>query len=122
MIYLLFFWYLLITAAVEGAVILIVFRRKLFVYYSLLCNLLTNPAMNLLLLVFSNVYGPRAYYPALLLLEVAVVAIEAGVYRFLCGFGPRKCVLLSLGLNASSFAVGLAVNYFMLPFAQTLHS
>jgi len=99
-------WSLLLTALVEGAAILIIFRRPAFVYYSALCNLLTNPAMNLLLAVSVSILGAGAYYPALILLEVVVVCVEAGVYMYICGFGIKKSVALSAFLNALSFASG----------------
>ena len=41
---------------------------------------LTNPALNLLLLAVANL-APPLYWPALILLELAAVAVEARVYR-----------------------------------------
>ena len=106
-----FFIYLLLTFMVEGVVILIIFRRKKYVYYSVLCNLLTNPALNLLLTVSSILFGVRIYGLALVILELAVVIVEAAVYNYICGFGIKKSAILSAFLNALSFAAGILVNW-----------
>ena len=100
----------LLTVVIECAVILIIFRQKKYVYYCLLCNLLTNPAMNLLLSIFVSLFGVRTYYPVLIPAEIAVVFIEAAVYNYICGFGMRKSVLLSAFLNVISFAAGVLLN------------
>jgi len=107
MILLIFLQCLLITIIVEGVAIFIIFRRKDYIYYSVLCNVLTNPAMNLVLLSATNFIGAKAYLPALILSETAVVAVESGVYNYLCRFGILKSTVLSIGLNALSFAAGL---------------
>ena len=106
----LFLLYLLLTIAVEGAAILIIFRRKKYVYYSVLCNLLTNPTMNLLLKTSVWLLGSGVYFYAMVLLELAVVAVEAYVYYYICGFGLRKSAILSAFLNALSFAAGLLLD------------
>ena len=113
MIYLVFLAYLLVTVLVEGAAIFILFRRRDYVYYSLLANLLTNPALNLLLLLSVNLFSEAAYYPTLLVTELAAVLIEAAVYCYLCGFKFPKSLALSTFLNLLSFAAGLILNYFI---------
>lgn len=104
-------WSFLLTVLIEGAVIFAIFRRKKYVYYSFLCNLLTNPALNLLLALAMTLLGARVYFPALLLAELAVVCVEAAVYKYICGFGAGKSVILSAVLNALSFAAGFLVNW-----------
>ena len=113
MIYLILLGYLLITVTIEGAAILIIFRQKRYVYYSFLCNLLTNPALNLILLITVRTLGEGSYYPTLLLSEIAAVFIEAAVYNYLCGFGMRKSLLLSAFLNTLSFAAGVLINFIL---------
>ena len=100
---------LLITLIIEGAAILVIFRRKKYVYYSVLCNLLTNPALNLFLAASVTVFGERSYYPVLIIGELAVVFVEAIVYMYICGFKMRKSILLSALLNALSFAAGILI-------------
>ena len=102
---------LLLTIAIECVVIFIIFRQKKYAYYCLLNNLLTNPALNLLLLVFVSLFGARAYYPVLIPAEIAVIFIEAAVYNYICRFGMKKAILLSASLNAISFAAGVLINH-----------
>lgn len=101
---------LIVTAAVEGAAVWCVQRDRRFAYYSLLCNLLTNPAANLLVLGGVAWLGAGAYYPALALLECVVVGVEAVVYRRLGNTSKRRALWLSLLVNALSFLAGLLVN------------
>ena len=101
---------LVVTAAVEGAAVLWIRRDRHFLFYSLLCNLLTNPLVNLLLVLSVWGLGRDAYYPALALLEVLAVAAEAVVYRRLGGLSKRWSLWLSLLLNALSFLAGLLLN------------
>jgi hypothetical protein len=105
----LLFYYLLITILVEGIAIFIIFRRAKYIYYSFLCNILTNPALNLLLL-YSNKFGSEAYYLIFFLGEVAVVFIEAYVYNYICRFGFKKSIVLSIVLNALSCGAGFLLN------------
>ena len=139
-IYIELLWDLLLTIIIEGAAIMVVFRVKRFgnkflmtlgfpaqntmdaslpsrkrlykyAYYSLLCNLLTNPAMNLLLAVSLGIFGNGAYYPTLVMAELAVVFVEAIVYNYICSFGIKKAALLSAFLNTLSFAAGILMAY-----------
>jgi len=100
----------LLTAAIECAAVLIIFRQKKYAYYCVLCNLLTNPALNLLLSIIVSLFGTSAYYPVLIPAEIAVVFIEAVAYDYICGFGMGKAVKLSAFLNAISFAAGVLAN------------
>ncbi len=86
------------------------FRKPRYMYYTLLCNLLTNPAMNLVLLLLTQYFGPAVYLPALVMLEIAVVLAEAFVLAYLTDFRFRKAFLVSLVLNASSYFAGMLIN------------
>jgi hypothetical protein len=107
MILLVFALNLAITVAVEGGIAALLFRRRDIVYYSFLCNLLTNPALNLLLLAAVQIMGKSAYWPAVAVLETAAMLAEAYVYRMLLRFGTVKSLWVSFLLNASSYAAGL---------------
>jgi len=85
-------------------------QAKKYAYYGLLANLLTNPALNLLLLLTVWLFGVRVYYPVLISAEIAVILIEAAVYNYICGFGMKKAIMLSAFLNAISFAIGVLIN------------
>lgn len=106
MIVLIFLGNLAATIIIEGTLIALLFRRRDFVYYSFLCNLLTNPAVNLLLALVTTYLGTEFYYPALILLEVSAVLIEAYVYRTLCGFKTIKALCVSALANTISFGAG----------------
>lgn len=109
MIYLTFLWALGLTVLAEGAAMALLFRKWRYVYCSLLCNLLTNPALNFLLLVAVKSFGADAYAPALFVLEAAAVLVEGFVIRLLCGFSRRKAAAVSLFLNALSFLAGALI-------------
>ena len=98
---------LLLTLVIEEALLLP--ARKLRLHYAcLLANLLTNPALNLVLLAVANLMPPL-YWPALILLELAAVAVEARVYRSMLDWARSRAWAVSLGLNAASFGLGYLI-------------
>lgn len=99
----------LLTVVLEGGALLLAVRRWRPVYVSFLCNLLTNPAANALVAGLTLWLGVGAYFPCLLVTELAVVWIEAAVYRLLLGLSWRRAGLWSLGLNALSCLAGLVI-------------
>lgn len=107
MIYLVFTVNLLLTSFIEGIIIYLLYRKKDFVYYSLLCNMLTNPAMNLLLFFAIKILGYGYYYLSLIVLEIIVVLVEAFIYRLLGNLKTSKSLMLSALLNLTSFLFGL---------------
>ena len=56
---------LLLTVALEGGALWVFSRDKKLVWYSFLCNLLTNPAANLLMALLVLWQGAGMYLPAL---------------------------------------------------------
>lgn len=110
MIYKHFLINLAATLLVEGVIVALWFRRRDYVYYSVLCNLLTNPALNLLLLGIVWLVGDW-YYPAVLIaLEILAILVEAWVMRLLCGFRPAKALLVSGIVNAGSLLTGMLIH------------
>lgn len=89
---------------------MLLFQNKHYVYYSFLCNLLTNPSLNLLLMLCVQLLGVSWYWPAVAILEAAVILTEAYVYRLLCGFSTPKALGVSALLNLASFLAGLGLN------------
>ena len=96
---------LALSIVVEGALLYARFRSVRFCYASLLCNLLTNPLLNLLIQLVLR-FSPGLYWAALVPLEIAVVFAEAYVYRLLCDFSVKRALLISLLLNAASYGAG----------------
>lgn len=110
--YLILLFNLALTAVIEGALILLICRRSRYVYYSLLCNLLTNPALNFLLMLYGSLVGERGYMLVMLCLEVAAVLVEAAVYRTLCELTFWRALGMSALLNAASFLLGAVIYSF----------
>jgi hypothetical protein len=102
--------YLAVTVLVEGGLMALFFRSRRFVYYSFLCNLLTNPALNLLLLLCVMLLGTAWYWPAVAILALAAVFVEAYVYRLLCDLPFARALGTSVLLNAVSFLAGIGLN------------
>ena len=92
----------------------LLFRRRDYVYYSLLANVLTNPAVNLLLFLLAGNLG-WPYWPVLGALEITAVMAETWVYRKVCDFrnglpGWGKAAGLSILLNLLSLGAGCMMN------------
>ncbi len=102
---------LVLTVAAEGLIALVWQRRLRVVYASVLCNLLTNPALNLALLLLAAPAPGRdwIYYLGLAVGEIAAVFIEAAVYQSLCRWKFTFALLFSAVLNAASFGLGFLV-------------
>ena len=114
---------LIMTCAIEAAVTLLIvwiqrlpvhgrfFRRhtsaRLMLYYNLLCNMLTNPLLNLSL-YFAMSHGIGDMQPGTMILigELCVVAAEYGLYRVLTGEGRGFCLFLSIVTNLVSYLSG----------------
>ena len=101
-----FFLALILTILVECGLSLL-FRSRQLTYSVFLCNLLTNPLLNLLLILYATFIGENYYYIVLGFLEIVVVGVEAYVIALMTDARPRKALLLSLFFNAASFGIGL---------------
>jgi len=86
------------------------FRIKGLLYPVLLVNLLTNPALNLIVLWAFSRFGPGSYWPVVAPLEVAVVFAEAWLLRLMLHLPYKKILLISLCLNGASFCAGVIIN------------
>ena len=113
MIYLVFAWNLALTVLVEGAAMGLLFRRRDYIYYSFLANIITNPAVNLLLFFCAGNLG-WSYWPVLAVLEIAAVAAEAYIYCRICDFGTGwnrwlTAIGVSVFLNLLSYGAGYLI-------------
>ena len=114
MIYLVFAWNLALTVLAEGAAMGFLFRRRDYIYYSLLANLITNPAVNLVLFFCVGNLG-WSYWPVLVVLEIGAVITEAYIYGCICDFGTswRSWGMaggVSVLLNGLSYGAGYLIN------------
>ena len=99
---------LVLTCITEGVVVLARYRDPEVLLASILCNVLTNPVLNLLGGGIYKLYRP-AYYPYLVVAELLVVFIEARIYRKTLKKTKKECLQLSLYANFLSFVAGLII-------------
>ncbi len=100
-----------LTCIAEVVPLLFIKNRWSLVRTSLLCNVVTNPVLNVvvaMVLVGTNNY--TAYYLVLALLEITVVFVEGLYYRHFVGIEYKKAFLVSLIANVFSYLVGAIVN------------
>lgn len=74
-----------------------------------LVNLITNPLLNYVLLVASQLASIRIYWVVAAILEVAVVLVEWRLLLWALGGSSRRMLLTSVLMNAASFGVGFAL-------------
>ena len=96
-----------LTILIEGTVILLWHKSKEMLVDSLYVNLLTNPIVNLTILLL---YGANLSLNAMLAiriaLEINVVFIEAIAYKFMLDCKFKETLFLSFILNLTSFVAG----------------
>ncbi|MFI3129031.1 MAG: hypothetical protein R3Y18_03090 [Bacillota bacterium] len=104
---------LILTLVIECALCIVLYRDKKTAYHVFLANILTNPAMNVLLigiytiLIMINVSG-MLYIPFLIIFEIVAVFVEYRVYRFI-GHDKKKSLVMAIALNVISFGLGLLI-------------
>jgi hypothetical protein len=95
-----------VTMATEIAISLL-FRSRRLCYAVLLGNLLTNPALNLVLLIYLYLVGQSGYFTLLVILELVVIVVEAIVIHLVAELIWPKAFGLSVLFNTVSFLVGM---------------
>ena len=99
---------LLLTIAIEAGVAYICgIKQRKEQRMLLLCNLLTNPLLNLALYAKQYFSGIPFPFYVLLLFELLIVFAESFLLHFLCGAKNRRFLPVSFLCNAASFGVGL---------------
>jgi len=102
---------LILTIITELAVAFTLgYRKKDFLGAVVLINLMTNPAANWIFLVLG--YLALANWPALIIIEIAVVLIEWKLLSITFKEKKREFLRLSVIMNASSFGLGLVLSWF----------
>ena len=97
---------LALTCLIEGIVISGFDPWKRWILASLVCNLVTNPLVNLILY---SLYGHSLYALTFLLLEAGVVVAEAFIYKGIIKSNFGKCLLASLIANTLSCIGGIII-------------
>ncbi len=98
---------LALTVLIECVLAWLLFRSRRVCYITLLCNMLTNPPLNVILLLAMR-HLPL-YWALLCALEIAVVCVEAYLYRDLADLPKKKSYAVSLLLNGASLFCGSAI-------------
>ena len=85
--------------------------RKKWILSGLLCNVVTNPLLNVIvLLLYVFVDNVCIQYSIIIFLECVVLFTEAGLYKLMLEKKYKTCLLASAACNAVSFSVGLIWN------------
>ena len=101
---------LALTIALEGVMAFIMGVRNIRGQITiLLVNIITNPALNCLLLILSLSISPKMNYYAIIPLEIIIVFVEGLIYKKMLKT-KLNSFLFSLILNAFSFVVGLIIS------------
>ena len=113
---------LAITIIIECSIILLFKPRKRLFVVVLLINIITNPVMNLFILMFwinssSSLSFTESSMPVFLFLltvvQASVIFVEAIVIKHVVDFTWRKSVLISLLINGASFFASILVFLFL---------
>lgn len=98
------------TILIEGIVVVVITRKANALFVSVACNLLTNPLINVILIVVS-IYEINLYYPLMAVLEILVVIAEYFIYRIATDESKKRCVIISVAANVLSFAIGMGITH-----------
>lgn len=101
-----------VTILLESVPVLLTGDRKSWWKASVVCNVATNPLLNVVMLLVSVWLSRAFYFPVLIALEVVVVLAEAYLYHRLLNKVMLRCVLFSLIANGISFGAGLVLDRF----------
>jgi hypothetical protein len=98
---------LLLTLVIEGGIAwLFGFRTGRFQLVVAMINVITNPALNVLLLLLAWL-GVNVTLLLIIPLEIVVVAVEWGLLVYAFDAPKGRLLFLSLAANAASFLAGV---------------
>ena len=100
---------LLLTLVIEVPIGYLMIRSKTAVTPLILINILTNPALNaLLMILFALTESYIAYWTAVIIGEIAVFVGEGFLLRALCNLSLKRALVISTVLNICSLFLGSA--------------
>lgn len=105
---------LIITILVELIVGIIITRKKDYIPYFILVNILTNPLFNAILFYININYGLDIRKIAWYILEFIVIIIEGIIYTQAIQESKVNPILLSLILNLSSIILGNLIDIYII--------
>ena len=96
------------TITLESIPVLFVKNKRSWWKASLICNVVTNPILNVVVFLLTAILYPNdVVYPVILVLECAVVLIEAYFYKRMLNSSFTACLMFSLIANLLSFSAGM---------------
>ncbi len=99
------------TIFLESIPILFLKNKKVWWKASVLCNVVTNPILNVIVLLLPIVLLDfRLLKVIVFFLEIVVVLFESWFYQLMLGKSNKACLLFSLAANGLSFVVGSMLN------------
>lgn len=101
---------LLLTLVIEVPIGSLMIRSKNAVIPLILINILTNPALNaLLMILFALTESYTVYWIAVAIGEIIVIFGERFLIRALCDIPLKRSMIISIVINAASFLLGSAI-------------
>ena len=104
------------TCIIEAAVTFVIVCIRGFkdnrrmIFYNLLCNMLTNPLLNLSLFGAARLGAGHTLIMIMIAVgEICVVISEYGLYRLMSSQSRSFCLILSLVTNVVSYLAGLII-------------
>ena len=98
---------LALTLIIEVPIGLILIRQKSSLIPLILINVLTNPALNsLVLILFSLTENHTLYYTAVIIGELFVFIAEAFLLCRMCFLPFKRALLFSTVINTASLVIG----------------
>lgn len=89
-------------------------NKKKWITSSLLCNVITNPIINILyMLMVAVIENDIIIFGILIMLEVLVVVFEAFLYHNNTDESIKKCTIVSIICNVFSFVLGQGLFYLL---------
>lgn len=105
--YLVILCQLVFTVLLEGSVMVVWQYSKEALGYSVLVNLMTNPPLNIILLLMAGqVPGIIPTMAVRICFEIVIVIIEAIAYMGMMKIDIKRALTISFVLNLVSFGVG----------------
>lgn len=105
-----FFSALILTILIESiTAYMLGYRGKLLYLTLLLINIMTNPTINLVLLLIYQMNNYTAYITSQLLLEILVVIVEWRLLKYTYPKEKKSLLLLSIIMNSASYLFGLII-------------
>ena len=96
------------TITLESIPVLFVKNKRSWWKASLICNVVTNPILNVVIFLLTAILQSNdVIYPVILVLECAVVLIEAYFYQRMLNSKFAVCLIFSLIANTISFSAGM---------------